>query len=483
MIRNLSIVDAPQPGVLVGLGRSIRVEGVLIDGVDFLGVVGDGEGTSVELEEVVVRGVRDRAADGWEARAVSAQGPARIDANRLVVEGSHGFGFYVVDHATGSLSDSVVVGSDSRGVSVEEVSTLTLSRTLVDDNVLRGIIVDGVGSTANIEDVVVRGTVERAEDGIGGGGVLVRFGGALEASRLLVTDNTSAGIAVAAPGSRATITDVVVRDTTGEAADSGRGVGIAVTEEASLTTSRGLVHRNEAVGIFVSLGASVDLSDYAIIDMEPAESDGRLGRGMSVERGARVTAARLSVDGAIEAGLVVHTDAEAILEDSAIVRTRSNALSGLLGHAVHVQAQASLTADRLLVTDAERVGVGVTEATAELRDLTVRRVVPACRTTECAPYGYAVGAESGDIAVTRFEIHEADTCGVILFDNVAPVAVDLHDGVIAGSTIGACVQAAGYDLTRLQDRVVFRDNDSNLEATMLPVPGAASIIGEDGSGF
>jgi hypothetical protein len=37
------------------------------------------------------------------------------------------------------------------------------------------------------------------------------------------------------------------------------------------------------------------------------------------------------------------------------------------------------------------------------------------------------------------------------------------------AAIGACVQVDGYDLTRLSDEVEFRDNESNLDTTSLPV--------------
>jgi hypothetical protein len=32
------------------------------------------------------------------------------------------------------------------------------------------------------------------------------------------------------------------------------------------------------------------------------------------------------------------------------------------------------------------------------------------------------------------------------------------------------LQVSGYDVSRLQDRVTYRDNERNLDATELPVP-------------
>ena len=36
--------------------------------------------------------------------------------------------------------------------------------------------------------------------------------------------------------------------------------------------------------------------------------------------------------------------------------------------------------------------------------------------------------------------------------------------------IGACIQIDGFDLSRIMRNVAYTDNESNLEATTLPVP-------------
>ena len=48
--------------------------------------------------------------------------------------------------------------------------------------------------------------------------------------------------------------------------------------------------------------------------------------------------------------------------------------------------------------------------------------------------------------------------------------IDLRLGVISRSPIALNVQTEGFDLTRLQDRVVFLDNEINLDATAIPIP-------------
>ena len=51
--------------------------------------------------------------------------------------------------------------------------------------------------------------------------------------------------------------------------------------------------------------------------------------------------------------------------------------------------------------------------------------------------------------------------------------MDLSDGVISGHPIGVNVQVDGFDLDRLQTRVDYEDNVTNLDSTALPVPPAA----------
>jgi len=51
--------------------------------------------------------------------------------------------------------------------------------------------------------------------------------------------------------------------------------------------------------------------------------------------------------------------------------------------------------------------------------------------------------------------------------------VDLHDGEVSSNPIGANVQTAGYDIARLNDNVIF-DNDDNFDMSALPIPEPAT---------
>jgi hypothetical protein len=80
--------------------------------------------------------------------------------------------------------------------------------------------------------------------------------------------------------------------------------------------------------------------------------------------------------------------------------------------------------------------------------------------------------------VDGFVIRDADLCGVQL---AGESSLDLRDGLVSEAEIGACIQVDGYDLSRLMEDVVYRDNTVNADTTMLPVPDpSAPISGEDG---
>jgi hypothetical protein len=54
--------------------------------------------------------------------------------------------------------------------------------------------------------------------------------------------------------------------------------------------------------------------------------------------------------------------------------------------------------------------------------------------------------------------------------------LDLQEGTVSGSAIGACVQIDGYDVGRLSNAVRYEDNDTNLESTSLPVPELPALL-------
>ena len=81
-------------------------------------------------------------------------------------------------------------------------------------------------------------------------------------------------------------------------------------------------------------------------------------------------------------------------------------------------------------------------------------------------------ATSADLRMTGFEVRDAALCGVFVSRTLlgGPPTMDLSRGVVSGATIGACIQVDGFDLAPVSDDVLYLDNGTNLDITMLPVP-------------
>jgi len=100
----------------------------------------------------------------------------------------------------------------------------------------------------------------------------------------------------------------------------------------------------------------------------------------------------------------------------------------------------------------------------------------ACASTTCTATaaGFGLVAHLGaHLRATRLAVRRSDLAGVVVGQ---AASVDLMDGEIADSPIGANVQVPGYDLARLSNQVVYRDVERALDSTSLPVPDPISPI-------
>ncbi len=123
----------------------------------------------------------------------------------------------------------------------------------------------------------------------------------------------------------------------------------------------------------------------------------------------------------------------------------------------------------------------IDDARADFQDFSLSSVTSArCATTTCAdrPFGYGVTVIDSDATLDRFTIDSVEVCGILLVSigyRPEPANVDLTNGAVTNSGIGACVQVDGYDLDRLTDGVHYGGNDTNLDITSLPVPESAPV--------
>jgi len=475
VVRNVTIRSPPQMAALVErAGRSLRLEGVVIEGARMRGVWVD-DGGELTLERVVVRNTRAES-DGTFGVGAEVSRGGRLVASNAIFDGNRDHGIFVFEPGSEAvLADTIVRGTvpqtvdgtAGRAIGVQMGARVEVSRTLLEGNSGSALLVGLDDAEAVLVDVVVRDNND---------GIAAQDGARLDASRLSFEGNVDTAVAVAEVGSRATLADIVVRDTLVERSGfGGRGLNV---QGGTVEGARIAIERSHDNGIFIALeGTDVSLEDVVVRDTLADATESYWGRGVNVQGGAHFTLERALIERSASVGVVVMgPETTADLTD---VVVRDNMMAPIDGRGLQSQVGARTTGTRVLVE--RTLGIGVATGSGgslELSDVVVRDVAArACAASSCsaAPWGYGASAIAGEMRLTRFEVSGASLCGLIIADEPGfvgptPTALDLASGVVAGAAIGACVQVDGYELTRLTSGVEFRDNGVNLDTTMLPVP-------------
>jgi len=543
-IRNVTVADAPQAGVRLSDGRALSLTGVVIERARRFGVLAEDRDTRLTFEDVVVRETLSEGggfgrgiylysgahldasrlvlarnhetgmlmsdsgteavlvdtvvhetlaleSDGSGGSGIDIYEGARLEATRLLVAANHQIGVFAKDVDTEVTLTDVIVrdtspvrgGMMGRGINVQDGARLEATRALVSGNSEMGVFAAGVGVVVVLDDSIVRGTMAREADGLGGRGINAQEGGRLEASRVLVEQNTEVGVFAVHAGTEVVLADVVVRDTQPRPSDGTAGRGLYAETGARIEASRLWVERNRDVGVFLaSEGTEALLTDVVVRDTEP-EASGTGGRGISAQAGARLTASRLLVSNSRECGVFTgETGASITLMDTVVRDTRAQESTGAYGYGLMAQDGAEISADRIVVRDVLGAGVSsVIGAIIRLRDASILSVGASMCDCPSSGFGYAAAATGGTLELSRFEIRDAAICGLFVADAPSILApapmLDAMSGTVSGSRIGACVQADGYDSSRLSDDVAYVDNETNFDSTSLPVPAVVDSNG------
>ncbi len=405
----------------------VSIQGAMVIDLAGRGATVEGADSTLDVEDLTVLGV---PADGSDTGGLHAQSDGTVIARRVAILGAPQFGIEAEDAGSVEAEDLLVRGTHARrndqrqgmGVRVTEGAHLTLRRAELVGNRCAGLRVS-LTATADVEDLVIRGTHGEAGSLEGGFGVRVDVQTVTTIRRVLLEDNHYAGV-VADSLSDLTLEDVVIRDTVSREGTSVGGHGLHLTFASTARITRGLIERNVEAG--------------------------------------------LSVDG---------FDSRLFLEDVVVRDTASNDLGGAFGGGLSISG-GSLDATRLTVERNKYVGLYVGEdAHATVRGLALSGVSPQrCAETDCAetPFGIGLGAfNRGVLEVDGFFAHDAFLCGVM----VGPDSdLSLRHGNVSGSLIGACVQASPFDVSQINRDVDYQGNGQNLDSTSLPVPEAAPRI-------
>jgi hypothetical protein len=418
------------------------------------------------LDATGQRGRGLAALDGGEASVARARFARQHTSHTFVRDGT-------LELADVVLEDGLQDGSGRFGRAIEVVGdgTLTGSRVAIRDTMEKGVVV--VGGQATLSDLVVANNrLETAEDAAS---VAVGATASIRLERAAVIDNRQSGIALV--GGDATLLDVLVartRNTSpGVVVD---GVGVRVESAGTLVGERLVVERSEMVAVAVTgEGTTTSFVDMVLRNTGPQPTTGLYGRGIDVSAGASVELTRVRVANNVEHGIATSSGSLS-LTDVEISDTAPSLATASLGRGLSLQRGSSLTATRLRVSRSYEIGVLLlSDVDTTLQDLVIE-TVRANDCEACAGGGIGLGAWDGSLArVERFVVADAELCGVLVGTGGG---VDLAHGEVRGCAIGACVPSSGFEVSRLQAAVRYRDNGVNLQATELPVPNEATSIGE-----
>jgi len=532
-LQDLTIGPAPIVGAVwvEGAGRSANLDGVVIEQMDVVGIRVQGRAAQVRGRSVVIRETQLSAAIGY-GYGLLVDEAANVDLSRVIIEDNHTIGVSLIGAGTTvRLEDAVVRGTRPAmdgtagvGLSAANGASAELARVLVERNRTSGVLTIGSGSTVTAEDTVVVDTLSQQSDQSGGTAFYAEGGASIIATRVRMEGNLDTGMTVVS--SSLQLTDALIGRTETRDVDEGFGRGLSIESAAIAELTRVSLVENQEIGLYVEGESMVRIEDLAIRD-NPGREDGQAGRGIFIGDTADVQGARLIIDGNREGGVLTDGAVTVRLEDVLIARTASRQVDRLGGRGFSVQGQANVELVRALIEENREVGIGILEdnTTVQLRDVVVRdtasqdaggffgrgigieggAVVNGTRvllernrevglfaggtgavvsfedltvldtlSAECAETcgAGAMGVGSyadASLTLTSFVIRRSDLCG-------AQVALagrlELNDGAVTDNDVGACVQVDGYPLSLLSNGVLYESNGADVEATghFVPMP-------------
>ena len=78
--------------------------------------------------------------------------------------------------------------------------------------------------------------------------------------------------------------------------------------------------------------------------------------------------------------------------------------------------------------------------------------------------------DNAQVELARFVVTGSVLCGVQVAEGGV---MDLRDGEVTYNLIGANVQTADFDVNRLVDNVVYRNNERDFDSAFMPIPDPA----------
>jgi hypothetical protein len=306
-------------GILVEEGSTFFGLRLAVSEVQGVGLFAEGEGAVLEVEDSTVIGGLPYE-DGFGGFGAQMDTGARLVARGVLFEGNSEFGVFLEGEGTTADLEDVTIrgtapnvdGEHGFGLFIEHGPELVAVGLTLDGNLEANLYMDD--ATAEISDSRIVGALPRLDGEGGGYGVDVHGGTALVLTGVVLEDNSDLGMLFEA--SSGELNDVVIRDT--HPRDDGTfGEGIVVQEGGSLVASDLVLDGNGTHGLFITgAGTTAVLTDVTIqnqLSALPGE-----GTGIVVLDGAEVTATRLVADSLGGPGMLIAGDASLACTDCTV---------------------------------------------------------------------------------------------------------------------------------------------------------------------
>ncbi|MBO6936739.1 MAG: right-handed parallel beta-helix repeat-containing protein [Deltaproteobacteria bacterium] len=466
------------PNTVIALGKGSYIERVgLPGGVDLVGACA--RETFLRSDEASVTG-RDAVlatnGEGVSVRGLTVQSGtlAGIRVVRsttledVVVEGARTAGIIAdpgstIDGSNVTVRGTRVSGPFAMGVAIGMDANVTLRRASLTENVGGGV--SALGATVVLEDTVIADNGhDRSFDIMLGKGIEALDGTQLTATRCVIEDARTRALFVEGAGTVVRFERSLFRNRVlGTETEEGRGwVGFEDTEihftQSWFDGFREVVARPREAGMLAVLEDVVfhEASDAAL----------------SALGGAEVRATRVYVSSAGSIAFSLDTGSRGTVTDLVIEDSRGSSANGNYGTGIQVTDGSRLEGERVRVSRARMLGLlvgGDSASEVVLQDLVVEDTLArAC--VECGdPHGDGVVAiDNGSVDLTRFRVAGSTRAGL----HAAFGQLAVRDGLVESNTIGAAIQTPGFDLMRINERVVYRDNLRRVDSSSLPVETA-----------
>ena len=253
-------------GVAVRFGAVMRLQEAVLRRNGEAGVLV--EGATFGATSLLVDSTQPRP-DGTAGRGLIAWDQASVDVSSVIFRRNHGVGFVAYGAGTRVNASAMVIEETlpevadkwgGRGLEIFEASTLTLNGALLRKNHEVALIAFDQGSNLRARKLLVEGTRPNAADLTAGWGVASALGASIALRDSAIRDSFDVGWLVEGSGSYAGTDRVVIRGTRVQASDGLFGDGIELQAGARLEGNDLTLLQNERCGLqIVDEGVSMSV--------------------------------------------------------------------------------------------------------------------------------------------------------------------------------------------------------------------------------